>query len=64
MIPLTIEENKSYQEQKVCYICNKLFSADDKEYYQVRDHCNYTGKYGKYRGAAHNIYNIRYKTPK
>ena len=30
-------------------------------YQKVRDHCHYTGKY---RGAAHDIYNLRYKTPK
>ena len=29
--------------------------------YKVRDHCHYTGKY---RGAAHNICNLRYKVPK
>ena len=28
---------------------------------KVRDHCQYTGKY---RGAAHNICNLRYKVPK
>ena len=28
---------------------------------KVRDHCHYTGKY---RGAAHNICNLRYKIPK
>ena len=42
----------------------KGFSADDdgnKKYYKVRDHCHYAGKY---RGAAHDIYNLRYKTPK
>ena len=64
MISLTVEENKSYQERKVCYICKNEFCVYDKEYYQVRDHCYYTGKYEKYRGAAHNICNIRYKTPK
>ena len=32
-----------------------------KKKYKVRDHCNYTGKY---RGAAHNICNLRYKIPK
>ena len=26
MIPLTYEKNKSYEEQKVCYICEKEFS--------------------------------------
>ena len=61
MIPLTNEEKGLHLEQKVCYICKKEFSADNKKYYKVRDHCHYTGKY---RGAAHDIYNIRYKTPK
>ena len=28
---------------------------------KVRDHCHYTRKF---RGAAHNIRNLRYKTPK
>ena len=28
---------------------------------KVRDHCHYTGKF---RGAAHNICNFRYKIPK
>ena len=63
MIPLTNEENKSYKKQKVCYICNKEFSTGDenKKYHKVRDHCHYTGEF---RGAAHNICNLRYKTPK
>ena len=64
MIPLTNEEKKIHREQKVCYICKKGFSTDDddnKRYHKVRDHCHYTEKY---RGAAHNICNLRYKTPK
>ena len=64
MIPLTKEEKKVHREQKLCYICKKGFSADDddnKKYYKVRDHCHYTRNY---RGAAHNICNLRYKTPK
>ena len=64
MIPLTDEENKFYKEQKVCYICKKEFSTDDddnKKYHKVKDHCHYTGKF---RGAAHSICNLRYKTPK
>ena len=32
-----------------------------KKQQKVRDHCHYTGKY---RGAAHNICNLRYKVPK
>ena len=58
MIPLANEENQSYHEQ-----CRKEFSTDDdnKKSHKVRDHCQFTGKY---RGAAHNICNLRYKTPK
>ena len=29
MIWLTYKENKSYEKQKVCYICKKGFSTDD-----------------------------------
>ena len=32
-----------------------------KKYYKVRDHCHYTRKY---RGAVHNVCNLRQKTPK
>ena len=61
-IALTDEENKSYEEQKVCYICKKDFNTDKNDknafklYHKVRDHCHYTGKF---RGAAQNICNIR-----
>ena len=65
MIPQTDEENMSYKIQKVCYICKKVNNdKTDKNsfklYYKVRDHCHCTGKY---RGAAHNIFYLRYKTP-
>ena len=63
MIPLTKEEKEDYNNQKVCYICKKEFITSDNnnKHYKVRDHCHYTGKY---RGAAHNICNLRYKIPK
>ena len=61
MIPLTTEEKIYHNEQKICYICKKYFNNNDKKNYKVRDHCHYTGKY---RGAAHNICNLRYKVPK
>ena len=61
IISLTKEEKINYNDQKVCYICKKEFDTIDKKSYKVRDHCHYTGKY---RGAAHNICNLRYKVPK
>ena len=62
IIPLTNDEKKFYGKQKVCYICKKEFCIDkndEKEFklkQKVRDHCHYTGKF---RGAAHNICNLR-----
>ena len=62
MIPLT---DMFYEKQ--CHICKKKFCNDENEksefelYHKVRDHCHYTGKF---RGAALNICNLRYKTPK
>ena len=67
MILLTDKENESYEKQKICHICKKEFSIDKddenmfKLYHKVRDHCHYTEKF---RGAAHNICNLKYKTPK
>ena len=61
MIPLTTKKEIYYNRQKVCYICKKEFDTNDKKQQKVRDHCHYTGKY---RGAAHNICNLRYKVPK
>ena len=60
---LTNEDKKIHREQKICYICKKLFSTDEdnEKYHKVTDQCQHTGKY---RGAAHNICNLRYKTPK
>ena len=55
------------EKQEVCHICKKEFCFDENEknefelYHKVRDHCNYTGKF---RGAARNICNLRYKVPK
>ena len=55
MMPLTKEEKIHYNDQEICYICKKERDKSDKK------HCHYTGKY---RGAAHNICNLRYKIPK
>ena len=67
ILPLTDKENKSYEKQKVCYTCKKDISTDENDknefklYHKVRDHCHYSGKF---RGAAHSICNLGYKTPK
>ena len=66
IIPLTTKEKIYHNKQKVCYICKKEFdnndtTRNDKKQQKVRNHCHYTGKY---RGAAHNICNLRYKIPK
>ena len=67
MIPLNDKENKSYEKQKVCYICKKEFSTDENDknifklYHKIIDHCHYAGKV---REAAHSICNLRYKIPK
>ena len=60
-IPLTKKEEENYNNQKVCYICKKEFDKSDKKHHKVRDHCHYSSKY---RGAAHNICNLRYKMSK
>ena len=45
----------------------KKISADKNDdktfklYHKVRDHCHYTGEF---KGTAHSIHNLRYKTPK
>ena len=61
MVSLTTEEKIHYNKQKICYICKKEFNNNDKKQQKVKDHYHYTGKY---RGAAHNICNLRYKVPK
>ena len=54
MILLTDKENKFYKKQKVCCICQKELSTDEKDknefklHHKFRDHCHYTGKF---RGA-------------
>ena len=66
IIPLTDNENRSYEKQRKCHVRQKGFCYDKNEerkfktYQKVRVHCHYTGKF---RGAAHSICNLRYKVP-
>ena len=51
-LEMTIEEEESFQQSNVCWLCEQPFT----EYEQpVRDHEHLTGKY---RGAAHNKCNL------
>ena len=63
VLPLTKKELTLHQDATTCYICGKIFFkelAKDKNYRKVRDHCEFTGKY---RGAVHNICNLRFNIP-
>ena len=54
--PLTKDEEDSYDKKNTCHICMKDLDSD-----KVKDYCYFTGKY---RGAAHNTCNLKYKIPK
>ena len=54
----TKKENAKYEKSESCWMCGGEFTDQD---YKVRDHCHYTGKF---RGAAHNSCNIKYRRPK
>ena len=62
ILSLTKEELKSCQGAKVFYICRKriLRNAKDKNYWRVKGHSHYTGKY---RGAADSICNLKVNVP-
>lgn len=48
-------DSESFDKATICHICDHVLWFD-----KVRDHCHITGRY---RGAAHQICNLRYKTP-
>ena len=57
MDPLTPRQKREFRIVRNCHICMYPFHPGELE---VRDHCHYTGKY---RGAAHEMCNIRYAIP-
>ena len=54
---MEVEEERFKNETK-CWICKGKFN-NDKDF-KVRDHCHFTGRF---RGAAHNSCNLKYKKP-
>ena len=63
MLPLTKEELKSHQDAKVCYICGKRILkklSKSINYWKIRDHCHFTGKYSD---TAHGICNLKFNVP-
>ena len=63
MVPLTIMKCKKF----VTYAKKKKINTDKNDenafklYHKIRNHCHYAGEF---RGAAHSICNLGYKTPK
>ena len=55
-IIFTEEDRKQFNKVSDCWICGEYLGND-----RVRDHCHYTGRY---RGAAHNSCNLKYRKPK
>ena len=53
---LTNEQQESYVNVEICYICRKKFEdAKDEKYCKVRDHCHYTDEYGEYNEYSEYI---------
>ena len=58
------EQQESYENTKICYICKEEFEnkyVGDKKYRKVRDHCHYIGEC---KDAVHSICNLKYSVPK
>ena len=55
---MSVEDEEKFQLSNKCWICNKLFTEEDKK---VRDHDHITGKY---RDSAHSNCNINLKLTK
>ena len=56
---LTKEQQESYENTNICYICKEKFESKyvkDKKYCKVGDHSYFTGEY---RDAAHSICNLK-----
>ena len=59
---MTPEDKINFEKATHCHICEVLIEeTNDERYKKVRDHCHLSGKF---RGAAHNICNLKYRLPK
>ena len=60
---MTPEDEIDFYNATKCHICEEEIDeeTDDKKNKKVRDHCHLTGKF---RGAAHNKCNLKFKIPK
>ena len=60
---MTQEDKIDFRRATHCHICEEEIDkdTDDENYKIVRDHCHLTGKY---RGAAHNMCNLKFRLPK
>ena len=52
---MTNKDEEIYNNLQIFWICNEKINTD-----KVRDHCHVTGKF---RGAAHNKYNLKLRIP-
>ena len=52
---MTMHDNLVYDNSTLCHICNEELGKD-----RVRDHFHLSGKF---RGAAHEVCNLKYKVP-
>ena len=53
---MTMHDKLVYDNFTLCHICNEELGKD-----KVRDHCHMSGRF---RGAAHEVCNLKYKVPK
>ena len=54
------EERERFEKETKCWMCKGEFKEDDDKNKKVKDHCHFTGRY---RGAAHNSCNLKYRIP-
>ena len=52
---ITNKDEENFKQAENCHICDKVLGKE-----KVRDHCHLTGKF---RGAAHNECNLKYRVP-